>query len=115
MGTWYLGKKEITQTLENCNLSGKDLIQQYKREGRDPSTSKTSKEEPPPTRGTSTIYEDFTFECKDYPCNISGGIHVFRYTYFLFLSTFLQSEVCTLFLAGVLLPGGEVFNEAEPM
>jgi len=41
------------------------------------------------TRGMSTIYEDFTFECKDDPRKISGGIHVFRYTYFLFLSTFL--------------------------
>ena len=101
--------------LENCNQSGKDLIQQYKWEGRDPSTSKTSKVEPPPTRGTSTIYEDFTFECKDDPCKISSGIHVFRYTYLLFLYTFLQSKVCTLFLTGVLLLGGEVFNEVEPM
>jgi len=63
--------------LENCNPSGKDLIHQCKHEGQDPSTSKTSKAEPPPTRGTSTIYEDFTFECKDDPRKISGGIHVF--------------------------------------
>ena len=40
-GDLVLRKKEITQTPRNCNPSGKDLTQQYKREGQDPSTSKT--------------------------------------------------------------------------